>query len=77
VTRREDRDPPRVGFDALLPHERAFRTSIQSVRVTRNRPLSYGPRVYRSRSAFAVPLAHGQFLSARNNEDAPLIEDRR
>jgi hypothetical protein len=45
MTRREDRDPPRVGADALLAHEGAFRTSIQSACVTGNRPLSYRPRV--------------------------------
>ena len=45
MTRREDRDPPCVGSDALLAHERAFRTSIQSACVTGNRPLSYRPRV--------------------------------
>ena len=37
---------------------------------------SYGPRIHRSRSAFAAPFAHGQSLSARN-KDAPRMEVRR
>ena len=37
---------------------------------------SDGPRVHRSRSAFAAPPADGQSLSARN-KDASRMEDRR
>ena len=43
---------------------------------TAGKAKSHGPRVHRSRSAFAAPLAHGQYLSARN-KDAPHMEDRR
>src|SRR5947207_1064739 len=56
MTQRDDRDPPRVGPDAPLGHERAFHTSIQSARVTGNRPLSYRPRVHRSRSLLPCRL---------------------
>jgi hypothetical protein len=69
MTRREDRDPPRVGSDALPGHERAFLASIQSAWVTGNRSLSYRPRIAAGPLSFlrllwALPAGTGDVLTA-------------